>query len=44
MTTVGLMSWDVPLGRLAHFAGSVIMLAALAWAAALVIQRRELTP
>ena len=44
LTTVGLMSWDVPLGRLAHFAGSVIMLAALAWAAALVIQRRELTP
>jgi hypothetical protein len=42
LTRLGIMSWDMALGRLAHFVGIVIMLAALAWAVTLVIQRREL--
>ena len=42
LTRLGLMSWDVALGRFAHFTGIVVMIAALAWAAALVVQRREI--
>ena len=42
LTRMGIVSWDVTLGHLAHFTGTVVMIAALAWAIGLVVQRREL--
>jgi len=42
LTRLSILSWDVTLGQLAHFAGTVVMVAALAWAVGLVVQRREL--
>jgi len=42
LTRLGVMPWDVALGRVAHFTGIVVMIAALAWAIVLIIQRREI--
>ena len=42
LTALGLLHWDVVIARLTHLAGSLVMAAALAWAIALVVRRREL--
>jgi hypothetical protein len=39
--SVGLLQWDVVLGRLTHLAGSLVMIGALCWAVVLMLSRRE---
>lgn len=41
LTSLGWLHRDVQLGRATHFAGVVIMIAALAWAVWLLLHRRE---
>ena len=41
LTAIGLLQWDVVIARLTHLAGSLVMVAALAWALALVVRHRE---
>ena len=41
LTATGLLQWDVALGTLTHFAGSLAMTGALVWAALLVARREE---
>jgi hypothetical protein len=41
LTALGMLHRDIGLGRLAHFGGSLVMIAALIWAAALILRGRE---
>lgn len=41
LAAAGALHWDVTLGRAAHFAGSLVMFAALVWAAVLVVEQHR---